>query len=269
MFIKKKQKLYTSIFRIFIISSISISLSNCGKEIPSFSENSIGTNSSNETDSSRIDNKVDAITKSAEHESSDAIASNNSDQPSNNSDEGSNGNNFPTSDINEIIENHSSGNNNGTNSSENESVSEETDTKNDPAPSEEEEDTDEVFTTSISLGIGFEDSTDNDYNDMTLCFDGKFKVDLIEGVIISLADQELPVFYKRISGNPFHKMYVYNGRHGHDSLLTVEGLNNYESGSENLKFHKDQVFRVVLNNNLTIKSNKTKVESDRCRTTGS
>lgn len=125
----------------------------------------------------------------------------------------------------------------------------------------------EVIATQVSLGIGFEDWTDNDFNDIVLCFDGKFKVDMIEGVIVSLVDQKLPVFYKRLSGSS-HKLFVYNGKTGNDLMFQVEGLGRGESGTRDIQFKKHQAFRVSMDNKVFMMDKKAKVESDTCRTTG-
>ncbi len=130
----------------------------------------------------------------------------------------------------------------------------------------------DAMVTNIALGISFEDWEDWDFNDIVMCMAGAFIFDKNTGLISSLSDQSINVFFKNVTGEKDHVLDVYD--HTTNTILaTFSGTKYKQERSINLTFQKDQVLRVrltnpVLNYDFDLTYERSLVEQDSCRTEG-
>ena len=132
-------------------------------------------------------------------------------------------------------------------------------------------------TTSIRLGIGYEDYKDMDYNDGVICFEGEFEYSLTSGQIISLVDQDIDIFVKRNSGAQVPIAVSLESPNGDSrNIFNYTDLGRTEERSlKSISFGKNTLLKVSFGNgdvSLPFASkdqiNRVKLEKDHCRTDG-
>ncbi|MDR2338276.1 MAG: hypothetical protein LBE20_06515 [Deltaproteobacteria bacterium] len=136
-----------------------------------------------------------------------------------------------------------------------------------------------TFKTSvIKFGLNFEDYNDGDYNDLSLCFEGKYSIDWKNKKIISIVDQPNQGIYIHNNSACYHKFVIYH-ENSKGILKEQRSLNDESNRSIYFNFAKGDTIRVTINYNYGCKSkfigqynNKTtfdkdrvKLEIDKCR----
>ena len=133
--------------------------------------------------------------------------------------------------------------------------------------------------TTVRLGIGYEDWADNDYNDSVICFVGQFVFDAESGKIQSLAEQSIDIFVKRNSGSTqsISLSILSSGDAKATPIFAVTDLNRSEERNfpnVNLKkgdhLHIDLGARDGYKASLphTVNKQRVVIEKDACRTGG-
>ena len=132
------------------------------------------------------------------------------------------------------------------------------------------------FTTEIALGIGYEDGGDNDFNDIVMCIEGQFAVNVLENKIVSLKNQNIDFFFKRLTGQTQHIMRLFENEIGDRKMVEIKGLAFGQEAVRKLSLKKGQTIRMALGHpgHRSLRLSKgidhrwAKVEKDVCRNTG-
>lgn len=132
----------------------------------------------------------------------------------------------------------------------------------------------EFVETDISLGIHLEDAADNDFNDLVICLQGKFRYSADNGTVVSLEDQVNEALINRLSANQIN--VIGSLSHLDGTMEQIFDLTPNFDQAEKIEIHwmKDTKLAVDYKvgswrtrYNLSTPK-KIKFEADICRTTG-
>ena len=128
---------------------------------------------------------------------------------------------------------------------------------------------------SLRVGIGYEDWKDMDFNDIALCFEGKFAVNESSGTVRSGIKQSINLTLTKISLFRY-TVTVKIKRNNNFINLGIQTPSRGNSSQINFDFMEDDIIYITRDDtkkNLIPFSNKSdadnvKIEIDSCRNTG-
>ena len=119
------------------------------------------------------------------------------------------------------------------------------------------------------VGIGFEDRTDNDFNDIYLCFQGHFNVNGRD--IVSNREQTIQAIWGNRAAIAHYVTITITAADGRQLFNQgYQGRSGKDMGSIPLTFTKGSRLSVQIRHNSTqhTNENRARVDLDRCNNTG-
>lgn len=121
------------------------------------------------------------------------------------------------------------------------------------------------------VGIHFEDGSDRDFNDLSACFEGAFKVN--DRAIVSMKDQTVTVTFKRISAADHTFLFRVLNATGGELQVVTKALQRNEQVNYQINFPvRSKLFVQTTVKGRTVydinHASMAMVEKDVCRSTG-